>query len=88
MEVHMKFLNKLIKKGSCEKEERCKMFARECSALTERLADIRCNFDAVTDPPEIDALIFEENAVLCRLEQLYREARTEGISVEIYERRK
>ncbi len=84
----MKFSEKFTKKGSSPEEERRKEFAREYTALSERLNDIRNNFDAVTDPPAIDALIFEENAVLCRLEQLYREARAEGISVQIYERRK
>lgn len=84
----MKFPEKLTKKGSSPEEERRKAFAREYTALSERLADIRNNFDAVTDPPTIDALIFEENAVLCRLEQLYRKARAEGISVQIYERQK
>ena len=79
---------KLTKKESSPEEERRKAFAREYTELSERLNDIRNNFDAVTDPPTIDALIFEENAVLCRLEQLYREARAEGISVQIYERRK
>lgn len=84
----MKLLDKLKKNAETHKESRRKALARECSELTERLADIRANFDAVIDPPAIDALIFEENAVICRLEQLYREARLEGISVEIYDRRK
>ena len=84
----MKLSEKLTKKGSSPAEERRKAFAREYTALSERLADIRNNFDAVTDPPTIDALIFEENAVLCRMEQLYREARDKGISIQIYERRK
>ena len=84
----MKFSEKFSKKGNSAEEERRKAFASQWVALTERLADIRANFDAVTDPPAIDALIFEENAVLCRLEQLYREARIEGISVEIYDHRK
>ncbi len=84
----MKLLEKLRNSGDTPEEQRRKALARECSLLTERLSDIRNNFDAVTDPPAIDALIFEENAVMCRLEQLYREARAEGISVEIYERGK
>lgn len=84
----MKFLEKLTNSGETPEEKRRKAFARQCSALTERLADIRANFNAVTDPPAIDALIYEENALLCRLEQLYREARAEGITVELYERQK
>ena len=79
---------KLTKKPGTPEEERRRAFAKEYNDLSERLADIRNNFDAVTDPPSIDALIFEENAVLCRLEQLNHEARAEGITLEIYERRK
>ena len=84
----MKILELFSKKSESYQDERRKMFARQCSELTERLNDIRNNYNAVTDPPAIDAMIYEENAVLCRLEQLYREARIEGITVEIHERKK
>ncbi|MBD5383514.1 MAG: DUF2508 family protein [Ruminococcaceae bacterium] len=84
----MKISGLLSKKEGSGTETRKKTFSRECSELTERLADIRANFDNVTDTASIDALIYEENAVLCRLEQLYREARAEGITVELYERTK
>lgn len=67
-------------------EAQRKKYARECAELTERLTDIRVNFNNVTDSGSIDALIYEENAILCRLEQLYREARAEGIRVEPHER--
>lgn len=82
----MKFIGVLAKKRGSEKNTRSEVFARRCTELTEHLAEVRSNFNYVTDPPAIDALIFEENATLCRLEQLYREAKAEGISVEVYER--
>lgn len=84
----MNFLEKFTKRRTSPEDERRRAFSREYIVLIERLADIRANFDAVCESSAIDALIFEENAVLCRLEQLYREARAEGISVEIYDRRK
>lgn len=82
----MKLLKKMTRKGSSEKNTRSEIIARQCTELTEHLADVRSNFNYATDQSAIDALIFEENAVLCRLEQLYREAKEEGISVEVYER--
>ena len=84
----MKISGLLSKKEVSSADTRKKSFAAECSELTERLADIRANFDNVTDAASIDALIYEENAVLCRLEQLYRTARSEGITVELYARTK
>lgn len=82
----MKISDLLSKNEETRENIRKKAFARECGELTERLADIRANFDNVTDAASIDALIYEENAVLCRLEQLYHEARAEGITVELHER--
>lgn len=84
----MKLLEKLTRKTDPAEDERRSVFAKRCAELTERLADVRMNFNNVTDPQTIDALIFEENAVLCRLEQLYREARAAGVSVELHERGK
>ena len=84
----MKISGMLSKKEVSSEDTRKKSLAMECSELTERLADIRANFDNVTDAASIEALIYEENAVLCRLEQLYRAARSEGITVELYERTK
>lgn len=63
-------------------------YERRCTRLVERLSDIRAAFDMAQDDDTIDALIYEENAVLCRLAALYKQARAEGISLEIYERRK
>lgn len=60
--------------------------ARRIEALTEQLEDVRANFDIVTDERVIDALIYEENALLCRIESLHREARERGIIVQPFER--
>lgn len=84
----MKLLEKIVRREESAEDKRRALFAKQCAELTEHLADIRANFDYVTDQPAIDALIFEENATLCRLDQLYRDARAEGISVEVYERDK
>ena len=65
-----------------EREE----LSKRISYLTERLGDVRITFDFVTDERTIDALIYEENALLCRIEALHREARERGISVQPYER--
>ena len=61
--------------------------SQSLTELTERLYDIRSAFDLSTDEAVIQALIFEENAVLCRLSALYKKARTEGIRLEFYERK-
>lgn len=53
--------------------------------LLDRLGDIRSRFDMAVEEDVIDALIYEENAVLCRLAQLYKQARAEGITLEHYE---
>ena len=60
--------------------------ARRIGALTEQLEDVRANFDIVTDERAIDALIYEENALICRIESLHREARERGITVHPFER--
>lgn len=60
--------------------------ARRIGALTEQLEDVRANFDLVTDERAIDALIYEENALICRIESLHHEARERGISVQPFER--
>lgn len=71
------------KKGISDKRAQLE---QRCSELTERLGDIRACFDLAEDNDAIDALIYEENAVLCRLAQLYRQAKEEGISLEHFER--
>ncbi|MGN0700198.1 MAG: DUF2508 family protein [Oscillospiraceae bacterium] len=61
--------------------------SQSLTELTERLYDIRSAFDLSTDEAVIQALIFEENAVQCRLSALYKKARAEGIKLEFYERK-
>ena len=60
--------------------------AKRIGLLTEQLEDVRANFDIVTDERAIDALIYEENALICRIESLHREARERGLSVQPFER--
>lgn len=55
---------------------------QEYSRLTDRLEQIRTNYDFASDNAEIDALIYEENAVLSRLTALLRKARDMGIHVD------
>ncbi len=74
----------LNKKLSPYKKEQ-QRFSREYSLLTQQLTQIRTNFDQVTDDDVIDALIYEENAVLARLSQLYKEAKAAGITLDIHE---
>ncbi len=56
--------------------------------LLERLEQIRLRYDLAEEASEIDALIYEENAVQCRLSALYAKARQWGVHVEHYERRR
>ncbi len=63
-------------------------FERRYSELLERLDNVRSTFDFVSDEQAIEAAIYEENAVIRLLEQLYRDAREKGISLEIHERGK
>ena len=58
------------------------------NTLTEQLESVRSRFDYAVEPQQIDALIYEENAILCRLSALYKEARAEGLRLEIYENKK
>ncbi len=59
--------------------------AAEYRALTEKLEQIRSKFDYAMEDDDIDALIYEENAVLSRLASLHKRAKAKGISVQIYE---
>ncbi|MDE6727901.1 MAG: hypothetical protein K2J80_08175 [Oscillospiraceae bacterium] len=68
--------------SDCEREE----IAQRIGALTEQLEDVRANFNIVTDERTIDALIYEENALLCRIESLRCEARDRGITIQPFER--
>jgi len=56
--------------------------------LTQKLSDIRTNFDFATRPEDIDALIYEENATLSRLASLYAQAKADGISLQPFDIKK
>ncbi len=73
-----------FKQAISPEEKRLDMLRRTYAELIERLNDIRTMFDFATDSAMIDALIFEENAVLSRLEQVYKDARAEGIALPVY----
>ncbi len=77
-------LNKFNKKPVVD--HRKNEFLLQYTELTERLSTIRANYDMVTDESTIDALIYEENAVLSKLSGMYRQAREQGITLEPYER--
>ena len=76
-----------LRKKPTAQQLRQQKLSQEYSELTQRLAEIRTNFDFATEPDVIDALIYEENSTLSRLAQLYKEARAEGVSLEVYERK-
>lgn len=56
-------------------------YIREYASLLQELSDIRGNFNFTEDEPASDALIYEENAALCRLGDLIRRAKEEHITV-------
>ena len=72
-------------KGLLDDSER-EDIARRINTLTEQLADVHVNVGFVTDERLIDALIYEENALLCRIESVHREARERGVTIQPYER--
>ncbi|MBP0985094.1 MAG: DUF2508 family protein [Oscillospiraceae bacterium] len=81
-------LNDLLnRRRTTPDERRKKELLEEYTLLTDKLEQIRANYDFVSEDAEIDALIYEENAVLCRLSALYRRARESGIHVDYPERR-
>lgn len=82
----MKLLTKSAKTSDLLSERECRDIAERINELTERLCDVRANFDIVTDEQAIDALIYEENALLCRIEALHREARERGVKVQPFQR--
>ncbi len=69
-------------------ERRQQKLAEQYTELTERLAEIRANFDFTENEELIDALIYEENALIARLSALYKEAKAAGSRLEIYELKK
>lgn len=74
-----------FKKRANPLDERREAVRKEYSELLEKLSDIRRNFDFAEDESCVDALIFEENAVVKRLEKLLCEAKESGLSIEFYE---
>lgn len=58
------------------------------NTLNEQLKSVRSRFDYAVEPQAIDALIYEENAIQCRLSALFQEAKAAGIRLEIYENKK
>lgn len=66
-------------------DEKCARLRSEYNELLNRLSDIRNNYNFTDNPSSIDALIYEENATLCRLQELYREAREHSMTLEAFE---
>lgn len=79
---------KFLKQQTTPEESRRMRLERECSKLIRRLNDIRNTLNFVEDEKLINALIYEENAVLCLLDELFKSARAEGISIQPHERHK
>lgn len=69
-------------------ERRTRELIEEYEELSRRLSRIRTLFDLAEESADIDALIFEENAVQCRLSALTLKAREMGIHVEHFDRRR
>ena len=76
-----------IHKASAD-DQKSESIRKEYNELLNRLSDIRSNYNFIDNPSSIDALIYEENAALCRLQELYREARESSITLEAFERNK
>ncbi|MCH5204120.1 MAG: hypothetical protein J1F03_05185 [Oscillospiraceae bacterium] len=76
-----------IHKASAD-DRKSESIRKEYNELLNRLSDIRSNYNFIDNPSSIDALIYEENAALCRLQELYREAREYSITLEAFERNK
>lgn len=85
----MKILEKLTKRSSRDpNEERREFYKNRCAELTEELENIRTNYGFVTDPRSIDALIYAEKSLTCQLEVLLKQAKAEGVSIQLHERMK
>ena len=66
-------------------DEKTVKLKKEYNELLNRLSDIRRNFNFTDNPSAIDALIYEENAALCRLHELFREAKENNVTLEMFE---
>lgn len=82
----MKLFTKQTKSSNFLSDRECRELADRINELTEQLGNIRANFNIVTDDRTIDALIYEENALICRIEALHREARERGLKVQPFQR--
>lgn len=69
-------------------ELRARELLKEYEELTQRLEQIRAFFDLAQKDSDIDALIYEENAVQCRLSALYQRARDMGVHFDATDRRR
>ncbi|MGN1110266.1 MAG: hypothetical protein ACI4QY_01340, partial [Oscillospiraceae bacterium] len=61
-----------------KKKDRLEMMKEAYSELVSRLCDIRTMFNFTADSDMIEALIYEEKSVLCKLAFLSKAARAEG----------
>ena len=66
-------------------DEKAFKLKKEYNELLNRLSDIRRNFNFTDNPSAIDALIYEENAALCRLHELFSEAKKNNVTLEMFE---
>ncbi|MGN0682524.1 MAG: hypothetical protein ACI4JY_02505 [Oscillospiraceae bacterium] len=64
-----------------KKLDRLEMMKEAYSELVSRLCDIRTMFNFTADSDMIEALIYEEKSVLCKLAFLSKAARAEGLDV-------
>ena len=82
----MKIANILHRKQNiCEANRQRETLVKNYAQLIGRLREIRSNYDFVSEKAAIDALIYEENAVLSKLEALFSDAKERGINLEYYE---
>lgn len=78
-------LQKLRVHKFSSEDSRSAKLRSEYNELLNRLSDIRNNYNFIDNPSSIDALIYEENATLCRLRELYSEAREHSMTLEAFE---
>lgn len=60
----------------------------ELELITLRLNNIKTLFDLTVDGDIIDSLIYEENALRHRYDALIKQARAQGVSGQIYRKRR
>ena len=78
-------IEKLAKTRKTKADYERESYIRDYYGLLRQLSDIRRNFDFIEDEPAIEAIIYEENAVVCRLEHLIRMAKKEHITLPVEE---